>query len=247
MCTSSTQIVGATQSENNSIYGEDGDQTGNEIRVRNYYNKPWTRALRYPSMDDTSDVTKDQVIIKNNYLTMGEMEINATYIARYLLNKGWTLESISATLGNMQTESNINAGLWESLEEGNTSKGFGLVQWTPATKLFEWCEDNTLDPYDIDAQLERIIYELENNIQWIPTSTYPMTFKEYVSSDESVETLANVFMYNYERPASLNQPVRGTQARYWFNYLSDIDPNWTPSVKQKKSMSLLLMYLATRK
>lgn len=251
MCVSPSQIVGATISEKNSIYGEDGDQTGNEIRIRNYYNKPWQYVLRYGggSSDTTlPTVSKEDVINKNNYLTMDEMKTNATYIAQYLLNKGWTLESICATLGNMQSESNINPGLWESLDSGNTARGFGLVQWTPASKLIEWCNQNDRLYTDIDAQLERIIYELENNIQWITTDKYPMTFKEYVSSDESVETLANVFMYNYERPASLNQPVRGTQARYWWDYLSEIDPEWEPTYKSKKhSMGLLLMYLATRK
>lgn len=251
MCISGSQIVGATISEKGTIYGEDGDQTGNEIRIRNYYNYPWQYVLRYPagSSDSTlPTVTKDQVIAKNNYLTMGEMKINATYVAQYLMSKGWTIESISAILGNMQSESNINPALWESLDAGNTSNGYGLVQWTPATKLIEWCEDNSRNYTDIDAQLDRILYELENNIQWIPTETYPMTFKEFVASDESVEMLANVFMYNYERPASLNQPVRGTQARYWYNYLGDIDPEWKPTYKTKsKSMSLLLMYLATRK
>lgn len=41
------QIVNATGSENGGKYGREGDQTGNEIRIQPYYNKPWDCVLRY--------------------------------------------------------------------------------------------------------------------------------------------------------------------------------------------------------
>lgn len=42
-------IVGASINENGTTTGgEVGDQTGKEIRTRNYYNYPWTTVLRYP-------------------------------------------------------------------------------------------------------------------------------------------------------------------------------------------------------
>ena len=41
------QIVNATGSENGGKYGRSGDQTGNEIRIQPYYNKPWDCVLRY--------------------------------------------------------------------------------------------------------------------------------------------------------------------------------------------------------
>ena len=37
--------------------------------------------------------------------------------------------------GNMEAESGITPGKWEVPEED--SKGFGLVQWTPATKFID--------------------------------------------------------------------------------------------------------------
>lgn len=43
------QIVNATGSENGGKYGREGDQTGNEIRIQPYYNKPWDCVLRYTS------------------------------------------------------------------------------------------------------------------------------------------------------------------------------------------------------
>lgn len=41
------RIVNATGSETGGKYGKSGDQTGNEIRIQGYYNKPWDCVLRY--------------------------------------------------------------------------------------------------------------------------------------------------------------------------------------------------------
>lgn len=40
--------VGARISENGTIHGKPGDQTGQEIRTHKYYNYPWNYVLRYP-------------------------------------------------------------------------------------------------------------------------------------------------------------------------------------------------------
>ena len=72
--------------------------------------------------------------ISNNYLTEAQMQGNALEVWKYFSGKGWTLNAIGGILGNMEKESNINPGLWQSLKEGNYSGGYGLVQWTPATQ-----------------------------------------------------------------------------------------------------------------
>ena len=71
-------------------------------------------------------------------LTDSEMSVNAKYIYFSLSSKGWTINSISAILGNMQAESSINPGRWQSDDVGNYSLGYGLVQWTPVTKQTDW-------------------------------------------------------------------------------------------------------------
>lgn len=48
------QIVNATGSENGGKYGREGDQTGNEIRIQPYYNKPWDCVLRYTGEKTTT-------------------------------------------------------------------------------------------------------------------------------------------------------------------------------------------------
>lgn len=157
---------------------------------------------------------KDGLNISNRYLSMGQMAVNAKYIYNYLSAKGWTTNAICGMLGNMQTESTINPGIWQSLKKDNTSGGFGLVQWTPATKYINWANKNDLEIDNMDSQLERILYEVDNNIQW----TNPkMTFKEFTQSTDTAYNLAMLFLKWYEKPAEPNQPKRGTQATNWYN------------------------------
>lgn len=181
------------------------------------------------------------ITAENRYLTRAEMEGNAEYIARYFFGNGWTQAAVAAILGNMESESTINPGIYESLDDTSTTNGFGLVQWTPNTKYKEWADANGYagDYTNIDGQLARIIYELENGLQWIPTDTYPLTFAAFSTSNATPEELAQAFLYNYERPASLDQPDRSTQARAWFEFIEKLKP------RQPKRMSKLLLYFGS--
>jgi hypothetical protein len=180
-------------------------------------------------------------------LTMDEMTSNSEYILGYLSGHGWTRNAICGMLGNMQSESTINPARWQSDDVGNTSGGLGLVQWTPATNYLDWCTANSLDYRQMDSGLGRILYEVDNGLQWISTSSYPMTFTEFTHSTDTPENLAEAFITNYERPADPTQPIRQTQARYWWDNLSGtgtIDPGGggtsPPSDKNKQLISLLL-------
>lgn len=157
-------------------------------------------------------------ITGNRYLSIDEMTVNAQEIMNQLTSRGWTKNAVAGMLGNMQTESTINPGVWESLSP-NVNNGYGLVQWTPATKLISWAESEGLDYTSGDAQLQRIDWEVVNNQQWIATSLYPMSFQEFKVSTLTPEYLAQVFIRNYERPRNPNQPIRSTQARYWYDNL----------------------------
>lgn len=193
-------------------------------------------------------VTKSDVISANRYLSTTEQQINATYIKDALLAAGWTINAICGMLGNMQAESTINPGIWQNLTV-NTSNGFGLVQWTPATKLIEWCSDNGLDYTDIDAQLARINYEAANGVQFYPTDTYPITFAEFIKSTESPEYLAGAFLYNYERPAEYNITPRQTNARTWFTFFGETGDvgTGTEDTTKKRKLPLWLILTALKK
>lgn len=170
----------------------------------------------------------------NTYLSSygTEMTANATYIYNYFKSRGWTKNAICAMLGNMQRESTINPGLWQNLDAGNTSLGLGLVQWTPATKLIDWCNSNGLSYTNITAQCQRIIYELNNNLQWIATSNYPETFKQFTKSTKSVNYLTYAFLKNYERAGVEAVSQRVQHANHWASVFAngggDINAQYVP-------------------
>ena len=205
-------------------------------------------------------------------LTTSQMKLNAVYIFSYLTNKGWSPNAIAGILGNMQHESAINPGRWQSNKVGNMSGGYGLVQWTKASKYIDWCTSKGFaDPSEMDNNLARIIWEVENNKQYIKTSTYPLTFKQFIKSTESPYYLACAFAWNYERSNTvLNgsesakealRQKRGGSANTWYEYLTgvvptppgenednDADNNDPPAITRGKGkMSLLLMALAIRR
>lgn len=153
----------------------------------------------------------------NRFLSMDEMTVNAQYILDYLVSKGWTKNAVCGMLGNMQTESTINPSIWQGLDSGNLNGGFGLVQWTPASKYIDWANANGLPYQEMDSNIERILYEVDNNIQWINGN---MTFAEFTHSTDTPYNLAMLFLSSYERPADPNQPNRGTQAENWFSVLT---------------------------
>ena len=91
--------------------------------------------------------------IGNFYLTTEQMQGNAREVLSFFEQKGWSLNAIAGICGNMQSESNINPGIWQSLQEGNYSGGFGLVQWTPATNYTNWAGANGYGITDPNGQL----------------------------------------------------------------------------------------------
>ncbi len=161
------------------------------------------------------------IYCSNSYLTTKQMTVNAQYILNYLRKKGWTKNAVCGMLGNMQTESTINPGIWQSLKENNLKGGFGLVQWTPATKYTDWADSNNLTRANMDSELKRILYEVRENKQFTSTSNYNMTFSQFTQSTKSAYYLACAFLHNYEKPKNASQDeTRGNQATYWYNTLN---------------------------
>lgn len=186
-------------------------------------------------------------------LNTEEMQNNAKCFYGYMnIMYGMTLNAVCGILGNAQSESTINPNRWQGDDPWHQppdSWGFGLVQWTPYTKIVEWLQQ--LGVWETDyigygnAECQRLKWELDNNQQWISTTAYPMTFQEYWESTRDAGDLAIIFLANYERPFNPNQPIRATQAREWYEYLKD----WTPVLpgsgeeptRKKKGMPLYMM------
>lgn len=158
------------------------------------------------------------LISSNAYLTVAQMKDNAQYILDYLTARGWSVNAVCGMLGNMQSESTINPGIWQNLDSSRKDLGYGLVQWTPSTKYTSWATENGYSIGNITGQLQRIIYEKNNGIQWQKRTT-TMSFAEFSVSGKSVEELAELFELNYEQHAGDVQLARKTQARYWYDNL----------------------------
>ena len=175
-------------------------------------------------------------------LSIPEQENNAAmftlYFAvelemRYELNPEWTPEAIAGILGNMSGESSINPWRWQedttAAEHGSDDWGYGLVQWTPYTKLTEWATENNMDAMGGNAgkvQTLRVKYERDNGLQWIATDSYNFSFAEFTRKTNTPEALASAFLYNYERPADPEgtENTRRERARYFYENV--VIPIW---------------------
>lgn len=179
----------------------------------------------------------------NRYLSTAEMQNNALIVRDTLSSKGWSLQAIAGLLGNMQSESSINPGIWQSLNEGNMSGGFGLVQWTPATNFTEWADANGHAWTDGDAQLVWIDERTTQVGQWIATTDYPLSFDDFKLSTESPEYLASAFLKNFERAGIEVEEERQSNARSWYTFLSGSDTPSTPTnptTKKRKKFNFIL-------
>lgn len=171
--------------------------------------------------------------IYNEYgpITASGVNNNAAIVRQKLEAAGWTLNAIAAILGNMQAESGLNPGAWENYMVGNLSGGFGLVQWTPATKLFDWQGGRSVDG---DKQISRILYEVANGLQYAaPKGEFKeKTFAEFVKSTKRPGYLAAEFMIAYERPLKQGwkqQIDRARMGEKWFTAISGASAGrWLP-------------------
>ena len=187
------------------------------------------------------------------WLSEEESLNNAQMVVNHFKGTDWSKESISAMLGNMRHESSINPNMYEYGFAWEDDRGYGLVQWTPRSKYWDWAVASGYDPRDGNSQLGRITYETLHNIQWIPRASYDnMTFSEFRQNtgNWSVEYLTEAFTWGYERPnqeaGEASMPGRKAFAIRCFNELDwsgsgPIDP---PGPKPSKKNDLIKLYLS---
>ena len=146
----------------------------------------------------------------NNALTEKQQKFNAKAVARYcgtLSSHQWVKKSIQAICGNMAAESHINPQRYQS----GVGPGYGLVQWDPQSNLIDRAKKiKQYKSYDMMyTQMCVIDWEADNNKQWIKTSAYPITFKEFIENEgnHTLEYLVGAWLKNYERPRDQSQSV----------------------------------------
>ena len=141
---------------------------------------------------------------QNQILNEAQSLTNAQALANIAINWGWSKNAIAALCGNSRVESYVNPNMWQN-QYAHPANGYGLFQWTPATKLISWASGQ--DYTTGETQMARLKYEIENGIQYYPTASYPETFRQFSVSNKSVDYLTRAFITNYERPANIGESI----------------------------------------
>lgn len=161
------------------------------------------------------------------YLTKEHRQNNAKLVKAFFRSMGWSYNAICAMLGNMEVESSINPGLIEGRKTtlDPDKDGYGLTQWTPASKLINWANKNGLSWRNSgNTQCQRIQYEMLGEYQWV--QNVKISFGEFAKSTASIDYLTRAFCRNYERPADPDFDTRIANALYWYDFLKSQIPVW---------------------
>lgn len=174
----------------------------------------------------------------SNLLSEDDAKNNVLCVYDYLsqdANGGWTPESVSGVCGNMWEESHINPGQWQLGHFQDTSYGYGLGQWTPATKLINFCNSRGI-PWQSagDSQLLFLNYESGQwhtsssvNPSGSPVAPY-ISFDEYKKSTLDPQILSDYWLWFWEDPgytnASASQATRRNHALEYYEILKGYKP-----------------------
>lgn len=169
---------------------------------------------------------------------------NIDMIYSYFSAIGWSLEAISGIVGNMIAESGLNPWRWQSDSVSLTSdsKGYGLVQLTPAygyiygygvgvsgfgpnLSTSEITEGAKLS--DGHAQLIVISQDLAGKYSvrpWCPAE-FRITWNNF-KNITSVRTATGAWLYNYESPEDVSSKLteRLAYANWVYEYISGHPP-----------------------
>lgn len=179
-------------------------------------------------------------------------KINATNVYNTFRSLGFTVQAISAVIGNMMYESCLDPGcvypkssfpnqgatladLDNDYAIDITQSAYGLVQWLGTTttepagnQLVSYAIRHDSQWYEGQIQMDRLSWEFSAGVKFHPQTvdgTY-WTFSSFAASTATPETLAKVWMVCYEGTYSVLD-TRKTNARYWYDYFGG-DPGPGP-------------------
>lgn len=203
----SSQTVVANTDKNNDLVAAPANSESVSVSTQTFspraFQAPASYAQLFTSLYTANNYTQQQIN-------------NATYIHDYFINQGWTSNAIAGMLGNFVSESGLNP----DLHQYGGGPGYGLAQWT-ASAVQGWCNSNGYDYRTLQGQCAYIQYQMTHGQQYYPSRYSRMTANEYMHSNESAYNLGMIWLNNFERPANRNQPARGQQAQYWFQYFQN--------------------------
>ena len=163
---------------------------------------------------------------------LGNMQHESTLEPAFIQQTNrWRLPNSAASLSDVPNSVMQNF-YKEYYGDSNRAYGIGLVQWDgkgiTRQKLVGYCENNGYVWYDGDAQLSRLYYEYQNNLQWTTRTYYgtTWTWNNYVTNTMTPEQSARIWLGCYEISSGLEERQRN--ARWWYDYFSGITPPEPP-------------------
>lgn len=133
---------------------------------------------------------------------------NAERVWTKLTSAGFTKYAAAGILGNMYAESSVEP---DTTEYGGGG-GYGLVQWTPKSKLVTYAKSVNRSEKDLDLQVEYLIKQLRGTTDIFPdTAAY-----KPLQAANSVSEATKIFLNLYERAgvANLSKRVKAAQGYY---------------------------------
>lgn len=184
----------------------------------------------------TSHTTREDLVLA----TPEELEENAATIYRYLVGKGFTNFQAAGALGNMHHESGfeprkVQYGMTNSRGEVSRpgqpssldltappggSTGYGIVQYTPGTKIMPAAQEWGRKPFDLTFQLDFLWEQFQSN----ESAAY-----KAITESTTLEEATVAFEVKYERHAGPPQPDRITEAQKWLDKFGQLGGGVSPS------------------
>jgi hypothetical protein len=205
--------------------------------------KYYYRFVKY--LTDEDQMEQNRICLANQLLTNGW---DGGYLTKYE-SLPWTVEAIAGLFGNIQSEDQSwNPDVYQG-QVYNVKKGYGFVQWTPATKYQNWVDEQGLGYYGaIENQCYRFGMEANGDYQqWVKRYGITYNFYEYTQRTDSPEDLAKAFYWCYEFSAIQDAGSRPAQARKWYNWLIENMDKIKPSTPTTSSKFNFIYYLRRRR
>ena len=158
------------------------------------------------SLEDMTKDSKDYkwVIPKEQRFLTDTEEINNAKALWHSLKDIWSKSAIAALCGSCHVESTLNPNLYQMGDVPDSQKGFGLVQWTPYTRITNWLGSHGYTSYTMygKGEVAKLVEEWSTNATngpWIPTSSYNITFQQWSHMEADMNYMVMAFMEDYER------------------------------------------------
>jgi len=149
-------------------------------------------------------------------VTSVNSNVTEEYVFWTLVSKGLTMEQAAGVVGNMWAESGVNPKRVQNTRtpEGDRdtpppgSIGYGLVQWTPGTKILPDAQTANKSPGDLEFQVNLLWDQLEGRSR-IPE----LSAGNHLKQQTTVAAAAESFMLKFERPRDQSSTKIAERAR----------------------------------